>query len=318
MPEQLNLTDFISPDWFKDKNKSAVWIRSYRIFRIPMESIKKIETINLSDVKAVILPGILHYLDTKQSRIEHVTETDWPVNLLNVKEQDTFPGVYLILLTPSTVDGNEIADAVIEKRLKEVVGLLMVLNGRNIAFEHIYDNIITFEGNKISATSQVTENPLVFPAPIISSENFNKIKAADTAIQSMPPNEKNRILLSLHWFESAMRSSKVNSFLSFWIALETLGMEDTNIRPLNKSLAQIYSLPSHVDANNKFGLGRIFGLRSRIVHKGHIVPIHQNLQRYLETLYTDIFLAKLGLEPNRYAEIELNKADFNLSDYLHE
>ena len=40
MPEQLNLTDFISPDWFKDKNKSAVWIRSYRIFRIPMESIK--------------------------------------------------------------------------------------------------------------------------------------------------------------------------------------------------------------------------------------------------------------------------------------
>ena len=125
--------------------------------------------------------------------------------------------------------------------------------------------------------------------------------------------------LSLRWFELALYSKgDVDGFLRYWFAIETLGMPNaTDIRPLNESLARTYGI-SFEDARKRFSIGRLFGMRSRIVHNGQIIPIHQNLSKYVEAPYVDILYEHLGLTSEQRAAGVLNTAGFNLKQYLQE
>ena len=191
----------------------------------------------------------------------------------------------------------------------------MAMEGRNAAFELIFDNIAPMTGENLTVISPVVENPMWFKVPDFKPERLLKIQKAMETIHRLPQAERNRIKLSLRWFESAMRKSGVDSFLSFWIALETLAMDDTNIRPINETLAHVYGASTQ-EVAIKFGVGRVFGLRAKIVHQGRMASFHANLQRYLEALYSDILLAKLKLPPEHRAQNVLDDPEFDIMSYV--
>ena len=112
-----------------------------------------------------------------------------------------------------------------------------------------------------------------------------------------------------------MRKHGIDSFLSFWIAIETLAMDDTDIRPINETLARVYQV-SVQEASKQFGVGRVFGLRSKIVHHGHIASIHAKLKLYLEALYSDLLFAELNLPSEYKTKSMLNDPEFDLMSYI--
>lgn len=94
--------------------------------------------------------------------------------------------------------------------------------------------------------------------------------------------------LSIQWYFDSLNSSGVDKVLKCWFAMETLGMPDgTDIRPLNEILSRAYGI-SYQEVTQRFGVGRVYGFRSEIVHQGKIVPIHYMLSDYMESLYVDI------------------------------
>ncbi|MFH1994183.1 MAG: hypothetical protein ABIJ24_00585, partial [Nitrospinota bacterium] len=86
--------------------------------------------------------------------------------------------------------------------------------------------------------------------------------------------------------------------------------------PLNESLANAYGI-SVPEASIKFGIGKIFGLRSRVVHNGEDIPIHSLLSEYLKSIYVDILLDQLGLKSQQRAGKIIDSPEFDLEKLLH-
>ena len=93
--------------------------------------------------------------------------------------------------------------------------------------------------------------------------------------------------------------------------MPTIGMPDTtNVRPLNDSLASAYGIPLE-EAHDRFAIGRLFGLRSRIVHDGFMMPIYGQLLQYIEAVYIDVLHQHLGLPCAKKAEKVASDPAFN-------
>ncbi len=89
----------------------------------------------------------------------------------------------------------------------------------------------------------------------------------------------------------------------------------TNIRPLIEILAKGYSI-SIDQAKEKYGIGIIYGLRSRIVHDGEKPLITSYLLDYIKAVYLDILLAILGFPIECQAEEILKGSNFELESFL--
>jgi len=313
--ESIRLIDLAPQDWFSCKETSSIWVSCYRVFRVSPDSLAASGNISLPWAIALPLWGQVHYTDVSQAKIVHITEEEWEFDASQIQEKNTLEGAYIILIAPYAVDGHKRPETEVRQVLQETVALFMAMNGRNAAFELMFDNILPMTGENTMVISPVVENPLCFPAPDFSSMRLLDIQNVAKAIECLPLEERNRIKLSLRWLESAMRKHGVDSFLSFWIALETLAMDTTDIRAINQSLAKAYGV-SIQDASQRFGVGRIFGLRSQIVHHGNIAAIHQNLEQYLEALYTDLLLAELHLPSEHKAQLVLSDPGFDLLSYV--
>jgi len=90
----------------------------------------------------------------------------------------------------------------------------------------------------------------------------------------------------------------------------------TDIAPLNDLLATVYGLSSGADASKKFHTGLLFGLRSRIVQDGRIVPIDGRVLRYCEFMYHDALRHILKLRSERRLELLLHDRSFDCAQHL--
>jgi hypothetical protein len=136
-------------------------------------------------------------------------------------------------------------------------------------------------------------------------------------MESLGPDVARRLRLANRWFVSAVHSGGgIDAFLKYWIALETLAMPDTtDVRPINELLARSYDVtPS--EAAQRFGVGRLFGLRSRIVHDGQIVSVSGLLLGYIEAIFFDTLAAALQLAPEHRAAAVQTDPDWDFPRLL--
>lgn len=91
--------------------------------------------------------------------------------------------------------------------------------------------------------------------------------------------------------------------------------DTTNIKPIKDALSKIYGIKIEA-VDQKFKIGRLFGLRSRIVHNGENVSMHYLVEVYLQSVFVDILYWKLGLTVEKKASKILEVNDFNLESYL--
>jgi len=272
-------------------------------------------TIDLIGTRAFVLYGQISYLDSGDTSWE-LSEQGIPSCKLSIKNVRTPMGSWLIIMAPYKVDGIEGEEASVKRAISSSTGLLAAFAGRNAVYERKYDNVIDIGSGNPTLFSPVFLNPGASPKANLSKTNVALINEAARRIRNLDERTRSRFGLALHWYEEALRDSGRDAFLKSWIALEVLAMPDsTNIRSITEALARAYG-KSFAEAVEVFGVGRIFGLRSRIVHDGAVLPIEFILEEYTQAIFVDVLCDVLQMKSCYQTENIRTKPEFDFDKML--
>jgi len=297
--------DLYPSSWFQQLNNSSILIRTYTIPTLchgDLGTSSIITDLEFMKVRAILTYTVLRYVDMSHVKPFFTRPNAFRANA-EVKYQTTPEGAFLILVSPLQIDGIRLSEGAVNRNIKSALALLLAVLGRNVAFDHVFDQEVYVDFSRLTVTSDSHTNPWWFGKPDVNEAKFDLIKGVDKAISSLEPSLQNRVLLSLRWLEMATYETGIDAFLKYWIAIESLGMPDTSdIKPVNKLLSKAYGLNLPTDANKKFLVGRIFGLRSKIVHDGCMTDLPAAFLLYMQAIYSDILTETLAIQSMRRAE----------------
>jgi hypothetical protein len=317
-PLLTEIEQLVPPEWVN--HRTGVVMAAYEVQGAIPSSFEGMVGIELCDVRVFFWQGIAAYR-------EEVLVTQFWIDAegrFNVVDPEptkivkTPKGTYAVFLSPFTASpGTSDGELVAEDFIDVAVGLLGSFQGRNIVYRKVYTNTYTFATRSAAASSAAILVPLSFPRPIVTPEGLRPALRAEKVIWSLEESVRNRVRLSLRWARDAMFDLGVNAFLKYWFALETISMPSTSdIGPLNDVLCAIYGLASRGEATRQFHTGLLFGLRSRIVHDGQIVPIDGRILRYLDCLYHDVLRSVLQLPPERRLAEHIHASAYDYASEL--
>lgn len=211
-------------------------------------------------------------------------------------------GVYLFILIPSDQISLETRNLA-----NEICSMLAISIGKNIISKHLVD-IFRF----INSNGQVYSTPINL-GKYSSKPNIDRLSInseLNEKLSLLDVQERNRVKTSLRWYYKALFEEGVDSFISFWIAIEIIGMaKGSDIRPINKTLGIIYKITQE-EAKKKFETGRIFGLRSSIVHSGVMPNISNDLIEYVDAFYVDLLYEVLKMHSEKRLFKKLGTVNF--------
>jgi hypothetical protein len=312
--KKINFEDYINRYWFSENEEKVIWLYCYRIVRMKVER-KEPSVIKFNGANCLILYGNIPYLNTIKAQLLTDPLNDSSKYLGYEKlQKETNLDWYLLIIIP--FKENE-ADIEKEKRLQQYLSVIVAFNSRNIAYEKIFENQINFTKKTRSSSSPVLIVPYMFKSVELTSERIKIIEEAHKKILKLDENLKNRVTLSLSWFGQATYSFGVDAFLKYWIAIEVIAMPDSsNINTLIEILADVYEIRKE-DAKKKFGVGRIFDFRSKIVHHGFLLPINPDLLKYLEAIYIDVLFKIIDIKSDKRIQEFFNNDEFELNQLLN-
>ncbi len=311
----MNLLDVIDQNWFRTKIGSSAWIVGFRAYLVEGVDLHKAYAVEVLGVRVIVLNSEISYLSLGALGMVLIEE-QLQLTAPEPKLQTEPAGIYLLLVCPHNVDGKLGVEFETKNRIATTLGLLNAHCGKNIGFDKLFEQELSADGLSTSLFSEVQTNHLSFPKIKISDNWLDRLALASNAINTLPDQSKSRISLSLRWFHDAIyENDALMSFLKLWVAIETLAMPATHIKPINEALGKIYSIPVK-DASKQFMVGRIQGLRSNIVHHGKIVAIHSGMIGYLEALYFDLLNHIGGLQSERRLATKFENQDFNVREFL--
>lgn len=281
-------TTLANPNWFSSGQNDSLYIEAYELALVPIAIPRKI--FRFDEIVVLIKTAKLDYIEMAGVKIKFGRERQLDVSAEHrISTSESSPKLITIQPHQSNLPDSEteLAD-----RSSEYVSLLVSTNYRNIAFRKLFAQIVWRGNNSMKVAGNLITLPFDLPAPNLSQETLNRFPRCRAEIDKRDPIQKQKIALSLHWHMKGIQSDGLDSFLSLWIALETLTMTSTNISEINNALAAAYNITKS-SAAEEFGAGRLFGLRSQIVHNGSRVKISTNLTEYMECLYADLLMHEL-------------------------
>jgi len=304
--QQITLSTILPASWFTQPENSSVWITGFQIANVAAVNFPTPFTeINIGDILAVILYGELTYFELGKMILDSSVPDQLSLITPTPIQQRSPKSGWLLLITPYVVDGVQRDEPEVKHNIFAAAGFLAAFNGRNMIYEQVFHNVLEVQSGRLTTFSGVIVNSSTYPTPDLSSQRINLIETATSQLSQLPVALKNRVWLSLRWYEASLRSTGVDGFLQAWIALEVLGIDKADIRPVNEALARIYGITLN-EAKQRFDVGRICGIRSRIVHDGELVSISQPISDYVEAIYVDVLYELLGLDTERRAESHIN------------
>lgn len=317
MEEKKRIMDLISPSWFKDASKSSIWIEGYRMMQVTRPAFCLFQPppfMDLGDVRVLFSYGTLSYRDASKV-IEFGTDHVRSINGSQFKSIETNIGGWTILVTPYKWDGVQRTEEEARNSIIVAKAILSGLNSPNLAYEKVYENIVELSPIKTTAFSPTMLT--TFQPPNLQAPALQLLSQASVNLQALLEEERNRVILSLRWYNQSLEQG-LDGFLSIWIAIEAIGMQDdTNVKPAVQLLANIYQL-DYQAAVNRFQLGRIHGFRSKIVHGRKRFAIHTLLIAYLQAIYLDLLTEALHLPCRRGAERVLQDPQLDLGKLIHQ
>jgi hypothetical protein len=273
--------------------------------------VERIRRLQLTDSLALIFYGAPTYWSSPSVTIQ---STDVPRFHSALGKVVAPEGAYLLLLLryypPSEPD--------YKARVREVTlrSLLGTSLGENLVYRRLFENAVRLDKPEVGTIGMVFRNPNAWPPPDISDVRLDRARELDVAIEALEEHERNRVRLSLRWHGEARNAEGIESFTKQWVALEALGMANTsNIAPLVHALSRAYEITVE-ESKDRFQVGRLFGFRSEILHRGLIPSIDASLLDYLRALYKDILWQRVGFPSERDAEDILRRDGFDLTRLL--
>jgi|SRR5947209_1904831 len=311
---KATFSELVPTSWTSSEN-SWLWVTCYHSMLIPKRELEKgPKRIVLPDAVAIVFHGTPTYYPEP---VLEALSTETPSFFTQLQGHRQGPeGTYLMLILPY----NPPRENDYQARVRELTirSLLSIVVGENIAYRRLFQNAVRTDNPEASFASPSVRAPNTLPAPDLSEERLQLVSKVREAIEVLGEHERNRIKLSLRWHGQAQGTKGIDEFINRWVALEALGMSDrNNIRPLEELLARAYSI-SLPQARRRFGVGRLFGFRSSILHHGKLPSLHADLLDYMKALYKDLLWERLGLPCESDSENMLNRSNFSLESLLAE
>jgi hypothetical protein len=312
--EQEHEIDELIPEAWATAGCRSVWLAAFRAVAA-IEDVPSARIVDLPSARAIFFAGNLSYqaIEVEGSVLDPVK--------IRPQMRETPRGTYLMIAAPFATAAGEGEEPRVRRVIAEAAGLISAINGGGLTFEFVFENIVDLESRELTAFSPWSKTPIAFGPARTSAEDFQVTADAARSLEALDPAARERVELALHWQDESVRAGDPRSeFISLWTALEALAMPDTtNIRPAAELLGSAYGM-SRSDAASRFGLGRLQGFRSEILHGDALPGIHGDLVNYLRAIFTDLLLAVLGLDPQgraqAYMESPLFGSSFDLDRLL--
>jgi hypothetical protein len=290
--------------WFKHVQDTQVFVTAYRAFRVPSLTsglLSRPLVADFGDVRAVFGLWDAPYQHLYQNLIE---KPDGQLDAeFHTRVQRTGYGLLLLLMTPLPRDYVPNDENAARERVSFTRSLMVSLMGRNAAYEHVFDMTVECGPRVVSAPSPIFTTP-ADEIPAVSRRGIDKVGEALERLSSLDDAPQNRVRLALRWYQRSFGDDRVvrdtaegqvDDFINCWLALETLAMEGTtDIGPIKRMLADIHRLDAQ-RTGELFPIGRIYGLRAKILHEGQIHSLTDGLTRFMTDLFSDLLLHVLGL-----------------------
>ena len=224
-------------------------------------------------------------------------------------------GTYVVLTTP--YEGGDARAS--QRTLDAAEGLLRARWGAAVVYRSVFENVFDLYTGQVVLHFAGVDDPSFPDVPAVDDSEVRDLDALAGAIGGLTGEAGTRVALALRWLAMAGRERGVDALLKYWIAIETLALPDgdTNVRHAETLLEAGYGLDK-VAVRERFGLGRLQGMRSAIVHNGARVRFPGEVGKFLEALFLDLLHVWLGLPcPRRAAELE-TQGEFTWTDWLRD
>lgn len=226
-----------------------------------------------------------------------------------------------LILLYFKVSNKDIKDEELELVANSVPVIISLRMGTNAILEKFVSDttIITYtDEQKYSRSGKATIRFLSYELSGARLDETIVNESLELIDVSESNKNVNRIVLSTNWFLKSLSQNSVDSFLSKWIAFESLLLEDsTNISPIKKIVSDAYE--NEFDKlSDIIPIGRVYNLRGMIVHSGTIVDLSIEFKTFINLLYEDCLNEVLGLERKKRCLAYLEDSKFNVSEYLRE
>ena len=87
---------------------------------------------------------------------------------------------------------------------------------------------------------------------------------------------------------------RIDTFLNYWIAFEALAMPNERVKSAIVKLAAIHGR-SQEEIQRIFPIGRISGLRAKILHYGLVFALDKRLLQFMDDLFVDVLMYILNM-----------------------
>lgn len=185
----------------------------------------------------------------------------------------------------------------IEDAIDRIVAHISVSLQPHIFFEQVYRGPVWESSGKGWVSMGVR------PGDVISPEGSEVQRLIDSMNQSLvadPEMARRYNLMARFYSRSLQFDPSEEKFLLLWTALEIYPMCGTsNISPLIKHLSTIAG-QTYDAVKNRLGVGRLYGIRSKLVHDGMLPQEERHLLfKRLELIVHAVMRSMCGLEYDR-------------------
>lgn len=216
--------------------------------------------------------------------------------IVNVRFQGS---TYLVLDYESETEDQAIKEG--RKAFETVLGFLEVCLGERVAYNKLFEVLIDLVNDRPVIISEPMLNPAAFSLSAINDDMLEECINTWERLEKVNSPQRNRIELALRWYQRGLLEPIPNDrYLYFWVPFEVLTFEGTT--KVNVALEYIRRnlYPSYTKdyIKDKLEVGKMYGWRCDIVHKGQIVFHARDDKRILKLkeIVQEILKNELGLE----------------------
>jgi len=197
---------------------------------------------------------------------------------------------------------------------REIEGVICSLYGKDFLGKKVFTQEVNNDKSVVLTPGFL--NPYYRITSDIDESNIISLSVFENKMNGLSNNDRHAIMRSLAWLSDSTKSFTSDSFLRLWIALEIgFTKSDNAVKEIRNNIAKAYDIDNG-KVDYYFNLGKIYGLRCEIVHRGKNPPIDGSILDMMYYIYTDLLFFKLTGQKDKRAMNYLSKKSINLKEVL--
>lgn len=299
--EIVNLSEFAEDEWFADRSKSTYWLRIYTSLGLTHKdffpAIKDVYERIDRDPPVRMYFGQIDGLEVPIFRINmYVNEDGITAININSDNHKIDKSNHVWFATPYKIDGDPGNHVETNRYLNRIESLIVLHMGQNFLRDIVFDGEVNAYDGNFSVASQAIKMPQMPEGPFLHKQNWQDIEEIETSLSSAPIEIRNRLQLSLEFFERGVRED--DGFFEYWTALEILC--NGKAQTIRSKIQKCYKLKHVKEAEERSGFKSIAKWRHDFVHKGDRPNVSSDVERYIQLLYLDLLRQELKLQPRHH------------------